>query len=405
MKETPVLFNDKKECCACGACLNVCPNNAITMGKDEFGFLYPKINETLCVSCGMCIKVCSFNKKNYGAGFKTPDAYAAASKDEEILKNSSSGGIFRELAGYVISLGGTIYGATWTDELKVRHIGITNKQELIKLQGSKYVQSDTANTFKAVKSELEGGKPVLFSGTPCQVSGLKSFLKKDYQNLYTIDIVCHGVPSIDFLQNDLALFQKDGKKVTSVTFRDKNHNWGHGSGTISAYTKQDAKSAPYTNINSPYYYYFLRGDIYRDSCYNCRYPSNGRVGDITLGDYWGIESAHPDIDKVLTVKNGVSCVLVNSDKGRELFEAVKDKLNIIPSNIEKVKSRNAQLVKCCKKTNKSTALFSEYEKSGYSGVFDFWKKNEAKAILKLKIKRLIPYKLKSLIERSFRRFI
>lgn len=278
-----IKIEDPKTCCGCGACVNVCPCDAIAMQEDESGFIYPVVDQERCVKCGLCRDVCVFTDKGVGANVE-PEVYAAATKNSDIIMESSSGGIFTELAEAVIDKGGVVFGAAWAEDMTLHHIGVDNKDDLKRMRGSKYAQSSTDDTYRRVKSLLDDGRYVCYSGTPCQIAGLKAFLKTDYEKLLTLDVICHGVPSMKMLKDDLAYVSgKKGIKIKDVRFRDKSYGWG-----VTGSIEGDKASIKYDSGSSPYYFYFLNGEIYRESCYNCRFPSEGRQGDITLGDYWGI---------------------------------------------------------------------------------------------------------------------
>ena len=275
-----IKIENEKDCCGCGACANICPVNAITMKENEIGFIYPIVDEALCIGCGQCKKVCVFSDKSVGANVD-PLVYAAASKNREVLSESSSGGIFTELAQAVIDKGGAVFGAAWTEDFSLNHICVDNKDDLKHLRGSKYVQSSTEDTFTKTEELLKSGRYVCYSGTPCQIAGLKAFLKKDYDKLLTIDIICHGVPSVKMLKDDLSYLSGKKKiKIENVKFRDKEYGWG-----VTGSLANGKSKVKYDALNSPYYFYFLNGEVYRDSCYNCRFASEERQGDITLGDY------------------------------------------------------------------------------------------------------------------------
>ena len=201
--EKCINITNGKDCCGCGACLNICPKDAITMAEDNAGFIFPKVDKALCVDCGLCKNVCVFSKKGEGEN-DNAQVYASVINNRGILENSSSGGVFSALANAVIEDGGVVFGAGWTDDFSVEHTFADNKNDLKKLRGSKYVQSLTGTTFREVKKLLTEGKTVCFSGTPCQISGLKAYLGKDYQNLFTVDIICHGVPSMKMLKDDIS---------------------------------------------------------------------------------------------------------------------------------------------------------------------------------------------------------
>ena len=383
-----IKIENSKDCCGCGACANICPVSAITMKEDETGFIYPTVDEALCIGCGQCRKVCVFGDKSVGANGE-PQVYAAVTKNQEILAESSSGGIFTELALSVIDKGGAVFGAAWTEDFSLHHILVDNKDDLKKLRGSKYVQSSTEDTFKQAEELLKNGKYVCYSGTPCQIAGLKAFLKKDYDRLLTIDLICHGVPSVKMLKDDLAYVS--GKKkisIRDVKFRDKTYGWGV-SGSLA-----DGKSKiKYDAGNSPYYFYFLGGEVYRESCYNCRFPQENRQGDITLGDYWGIKQElvlkmpGADIDK------GISCVLVNSEKGKKWMSEIEDKLSFTPSDRKSVEKRNKQLTHSSVPTPEHNTLLNMYREKGYYAFLYGYKRNYKKRIIGF-VKGIIPKKAK-----------
>ena len=204
-----ILIEKTEQCCACGACVNTCPRNAIQMKEDAAGFLFPSVDESLCVNCGLCVKVCTFTEKGAGAHGE-PEVFAAALKDQDVLRESSSGGVFSALANAVLDRGGVVFGAAWTEDLALKHIAVENKADLQKLRGSKYAQSSTGTTFRDVKKILAEGRTVLYSGTPCQIAGLKAYLGTDPENLLTADLVCHGVPSQRMLRDDLQHVSRKG---------------------------------------------------------------------------------------------------------------------------------------------------------------------------------------------------
>lgn len=383
-----VKIESLKDCCGCGACQNACPLNAIKMKEDKAGFIYPDVDTKLCVNCGKCVNVCTFTKKGDGAN-KEIAVYAAASKNREVLKGSSSGGLFTELARVVLKDGGAVFGAAWTDDFNLIHVCVENEEGLQLLRGSKYVQSNTCDTFRRVKEILCQGRKVCFCGTPCQVSGLKAFLNKNYENLFTIDIVCHGVPSIKMLKDDLKNIS-GGKysNIKDVRFRDKDYGWG-----VKGSIRFGDSKMKYNAGNSPYYFYFLKGEVYRDSCYNCRFPSEGRQGDITLGDYWGIRgeliSKLGDIDP----DSGISCVLVNTEKGKKWLDSVNGSICIAETTRQAVEKRNHQLTAPSVKLPEHETLLSGYIENGYSAFKTGFKKH-VKDRLKRMVKELFPSRIK-----------
>lgn len=398
------LFEDKKACCACGACLNICPKQAITMQKDEYGFLYPQIEESKCIKCGLCLKTCAFqNSKLNNIPIKT---YAAQS-DNTDLKKSASGGIFASIATNILKEGGIVYGAAMemeNDKLTVKHIGVENKADLIKLLGSKYVQSNTGKVYQDIKRKLNDNRLVLFSGTPCQVDGLNSYLGKKYDNLITIDIICHGVPNNQMFQDYIALLEEKYKdKIIDFKFRDKTKGWGL---TAKGYTAKGYTAIIPANLSS-YYYMFLKSYIYRDSCYSCKYACKKRCGDITIGDYWGIEKAHPEVlnknEYRLDYKNGISCLIVNTEQGAKVLEKYKNDLRLLDSAFEKAEKENGQLnisSKC--DYEKRVEILKLYKIKKYLGIEEYFYNNmrfdKYISVLKNKIPICIKNKLKKILD-------
>ena len=313
-----MIFNKNKSdnCSGCAACYNVCPNGAITMKEDDEGFLYPEINEKLCTNCLICEKVCQiYNDNNKNA--ENPDCYALAQYDAERMK-SSSGAIFPLMAQRIIEKGGYVSGVAFVDN-NVEHVLINDINEIDKLRGSKYIQSDIKDIYKKIKTLLDDNKTVLFSGTPCQVEGLKLYLNKEYHNLYTIDLVCHGVPSKKVYREYIKEINPDAKTYYS-NFRDKMTGWKNSSATTTVNNKSISKS-----IKDDFYMQaFLKDLALRKSCFECKYAKIQRQGDITLGDFWSIKKYKKSLDD----DKGTSLVLVNNKKGRELYDLIKDNLKI-----------------------------------------------------------------------------
>lgn len=383
-----ITIESAKLCCGCGACVNACALGAITMKEDEAGFIYPFVDTAICVECGKCVDVCTFTKKGDGANGEIA-VYAAASKNEEVLKSSSSGGIFTELAKEILKNGGAVFGAAWTDDFTLEHICVENEQDLTKLRGSKYVQSNTGTSFSLAKKLLDEERQVCFCGTPCQVSALKAFLKKDYKNLYTVDLVCHGVPNIKMLKDDLKNVLNDKySKIENISFRDKSYGWG-----VKGSIKLDNSKVKYNAGNSPYYFYFLKGEVYRESCYNCRYPLENRQGDITLGDYWGISLDLIEKMGDVNADLGVSCVLVNTEKGEKWLDSVKDNISLAKSSRQAVQKRNHQLTAPSAPLPEHKTLLNGYIENGYSSFKAGYKKHIKDHIIRT-IKNMIPAKVK-----------
>lgn len=341
-----ILIDEK--CTHCEACKQICPTNAIQWESANTGIKKLVVDENKCIDCHACEKVCHLlvDLKNSEVG----NVYAAVSKDQEMLKHSTSGGIFSELAKYYLNSAGVVYGCAFTEKMKAKHIRINKPEELNRLQGSKYVESDVSTSFERVKQDLDEGTKVLFSGTPCQVAGLKAFLRKDYDNLLTVDLICHGVaPQTAFDKYIHYLEKKYDGKMLDYSFRSKsNRGWS----LAGEYTVKNRKGVTIKKkafyFNEYYYYYFLKGYIYNKSCYACKYTDTKRSGDITLGDFWGVEK----ISTVFNVSNGCSLVITNSSKGDELFKQLD--LYYKSSSIDVAKKGNRQLSEpCCCPSNYS----------------------------------------------------
>ena len=309
---------ESKKCTGCGACYNICPHGAIQMIEDERGFLKPFIDDAKCVNCGLCEKTCPvlhYESKN----FEKPKVFAFLNNDEKTRLKSASGSVFPVFAKYVLENNGVAFGVIYDDEMKVCHSMATNWQDIEKMQSSKYVQSDTKDTYKKAKKELESGRFVLFTGTPCQIAGLKSYLKKDYDNLLTIDLICHGVPSrkvFEIYKKEFIQEQKDSGKILNINMRSKIKGWGCENfvTTITTDNTYDISG------NRDNFIKLFGSDLsVNDVCFDCKFNRLPRVADITMGDFWGVEN----FDKSLDDKKGTSIVLLNSTKGEKYFDIVK----------------------------------------------------------------------------------
>ena len=314
----------KEKCTGCFACHNICPKNAINMVEDEFGYIYPIIDDKKCINCNLCKKVCP--SLNPIKAIYPQKCYAMYAKDKKIRDESTSGGAATIFSTYIIKNGGVVYGATYSKGI-INHLRIDNLRDLTKLKGSKYVHSYILDTYKEAKKDLTNNKKVLFIGTPCQIAGLKRYLMKDYDNLYLIDIICHGVPSQKYLKDEI------GGNNEKISFRSKE---GY---VLKLY--RDSKLIKSERIDkSPYYSSFMDGMIFRENCYNCFYAKPERISDITIGDFWGLgkDSKLYDYDN-----SGVSVILPITDKGVNLFEECCDKMIYEERKIEEAINGNTQL--------------------------------------------------------------
>lgn len=341
MKEKMTIYHDKAECCGCRACEQSCPVGCIYMETDEEGFTYPVIEREKCISCGMCHKICE------NLGIEKDDrlqaeayAYAVKNKDFEIRKVSSSGGVFYELAREIIDRDGEVFGAVFDAGFKVVHVG-TDKHDILKsMCGSKYVQSDTGKTYTEVRDLLRDGKWVLYSGTPCQIAGLKSFLKRRYEKLVCVSVICHGVPSplVWEAYLDIKRRKHHGKEINGIEFRNKANGWQNFM-FMAIFAPDEVEQTVF--YNDLYMQGFLQNLYLRPSCYACKVKAGRQDSDIILGDYWGIGMYHKDFDDDM----GISAVIVNTKKGRQVWDAVKDKFDIENTELNYIKQGNPVLYK------------------------------------------------------------
>lgn len=377
-----------KSCCGCSGCEQMCPKNCISMKPDHEGFLYPEVDESICIECGICIKHCPILTDVSRCNI--PKVYAAKYKDRGSTFKSTSGGLFIPIAKSVLSMGGVVFGCAYDENLVAKHIKVETEDELYRLQSSKYVQSDTREIYKQVKTELQNGKEVLFSGTGCQAAGLRSFLGKDYGNLLITDIVCHGVPSPKLFKNYIDYMGKKlGGTLTSYNFRSKEkRGWD-----LYYKAENGQKSKSDYGFFDPYYSAFLYCKTYRESCYECKFANKNRVSDITLADYWGIQKFHPEFFD----ENGVSLVLVNTEKGKKYLEKIKDKLEIIESDYDKASVMNANLVHPSKRPSCRDSIYDGFD----CGNFETYAKTKLafKINPKTKIKKMIPLGVKRFLRK------
>jgi coenzyme F420-reducing hydrogenase beta subunit len=370
-----IEITDKSKCCGCGACYNVCTSNAIAMQEDSEGFLYPAINSKFCTKCGLCIKICPMmNFKNH---FQNTDlkVYGAKNKNIEEQKKSSSGGLFSLFANYILEKNGIVFGSAFNDKWHVIHKFIDKKENLDDLRRSKYVQSDIGIVYKQTKKFLEQDKWVLFSGAPCQIAGLKNYLQKDYERLYTMDFICHSVPSPKVWQ----MFLKqnfDISKIEKINFREKEFRWDKF--FLKIYFKKNIVYPRNSTLMRKlglilpkkvfnilfsrllyvsFFKAFMFSLISRPSCHNCSFKGKKKQSDITVSDLWGIFELAPE----LYDKNGVSMVILNSLKGKFLFETVKNNLDFAEINPEKISKFNPCFITSTKPHPKRQDFFDSYQ--------------------------------------------
>ena len=372
------LFSSKSKCCGCAACANVCPKNAITMTEDDDGFMYPETDYEKCVDCGACLRSCYY--QNQVAKSELRAAWAGVSTNTEILARSASGGVFASLAMSFLENGGYVAGVELIDSdggLKPVHSVIHSSDELVRFQSSKYAHSETGFVYREIRELLSNGQNVLFSGTSCQVAGLKGFLGKVYDNLFTVDIICHGVPSVKMLQSYLNfLKEKYHSNVTEINFRDKNQGWGE-KGFVTFQSNKKITIDPY---HSSFYKLYLMGAAYRLNCYTCPYTNcRKRPGDLTLGDFWGVAKVQPELLSVnggpWKKDNGISCVLVNSLKGEDLLNRYGSSLELRQTSAEKITVRNKLLTRPTSYFSRRDDVLRLLREKGYRALDRwFWRK-------------------------------
>ena len=315
MKIEDMIAANRADCSGCEACANICPKNCISMKRDAEGFAYPKIDHEVCIKCGRCEKVCPALNFKPTIPAELPEVFVTIHPDAKVRRHSSSGGTFTALSEIILNGGGIIFGAGFNENWHVVHTSAENLDELENLRGSKYVQSQIGDVYKRVKVELENGRQVLFSGTPCQCAGLKSFLVKDYDNLLTVDIICHGTPS-PFIWENYIDYRAGGHDIARVNFRSKRFGWTNNHIEITFYD-----CGYYANGTNQdlYQYNFLHGIIERPSCHTCKFKFPNCKSDVTIGDAWGVQNFSPKFFD----NRGTSLVIVHTAKGRNFLSKAK----------------------------------------------------------------------------------
>jgi coenzyme F420-reducing hydrogenase beta subunit len=348
MKKVAFKEIGKDKCTGCSLCMNVCPYDAIKMELDEEGFLFPIIDNNKCINCGICYDNCPIihtENKNW----EHPKSYAAFSKDEEILKKSSSGGVFSEISKKIIEANGKVYGVAWNyDGLYVYHKSVENIQGLNELRGSKYLQSFMKTTYKDIKKDLNNDKKVLFVGTPCQVAAVNNYIQSE--NLFTIDLICHGVPSLTIFRSYIK--ENFNEIVSKIDFRNKKKGWNNFFVRI--------QNNYYPHGRNKFFKGYLDNLYLNKICYDCPFSSIPRQGDITLGDYWGAPKKINDNNK------GISAVIINNKKGESLIKNIPN-IKIIKQDIEKIKKGNPRLYSGYNPNiEKRKVVLEDFNKNGFN---------------------------------------
>lgn len=364
-----ITITDKTNCCGCQACANICPKKCIAMKADEEGFLYPNVDKSACVKCGLCEKVCPILNKPQT--FPILNTYAAKHTSAEVKLKSSSGGMFTALAEVILKEGGVVFGAAFDKEWSVIHTYAENLQDLDNLRRSKYVQSSIGNTYQQAKAFLEQGRQVLFTGTPCQIAGLRNFLRKEYDNLLTADLFCHGVPSPAVWQKFLNENTRK-EKISAIDFRHKQFGWdasflkiSYRDGTylpkLPFYLKPLRNLKRGSLLRRVYKLSFGISNLYeRPSCHACNFKGLDKMADFSVGDLWGVQKTYP----AQYDKQGTSALLVNTVKGQRLLnKCVLCKTEI---DIEKVVQYNPYLISSVKPNPKRAEFFARYQNENFN---------------------------------------
>ncbi|MEA5061234.1 MAG: Coenzyme F420 hydrogenase/dehydrogenase, beta subunit C-terminal domain [Erysipelotrichaceae bacterium] len=374
------------KCFGCRSCEQICPTNAISMVPDKNGFIHPIVDNDKCIDCGICLAHCPAKTLPI---LKEPKSFNAfINKDRTELLKSSSGGFAYALASHILRNGGVVFGSVFNEDLVVEQEMIDNIEDLAKTRGSKYVQSDTKDTFKLAKEKLDKGILVLYVGTPCQIAGLKKYIVNEYQNLVTVDFICHGVPSPKLFSAYVKdLEEKMGDKIINYSFRDKKNGWGNF--LVSASTNK--KTYRKIMIADKYGDDFFSMSAFRDCCYSCPFSQLDRVSDFTMGDLWGVE----ETNLKARIEDGVSVILVNSDKALDILKDING-LGIISQCDKNIVIKHQENLSH-PSTNKKPGFYDNIDFENY------YKNKKVKLSLKARIKSLIPGKIKNKLKRLLSR--
>lgn len=382
MKNISTIGN---RCVGCRSCEQVCPISCISINENHEGFLYPSVDEDACILCGRCINSCPIENREIHRN-QPSEVWAVTNTNAENIMNSASGGASDIFVRTTLRNNGVAFGAVYDEKFHVHHIEVTTVDDAYKFQSSKYVQSDTENVYTQIKDRLKEGRKVLFTGTPCQVAGLYSFLGGDDENLYTIDLICHGVPSPKLFKKYVEYMEKIlGEKLIYYNFRSKEkRGWGtHYLLKTKTKTKTNALSL------DRYGKHFLASDCLRECCYECAYASIDRVGDITVGDFWGISKSHPDF---FTAK-GVSSVFVNTNKGYSMLKQMPGTEKLEKATLEEGMMKQGNLRKPSERPKSRDHFYDHIDDP------DFIENMKIGSEIKERVKSMIPTKVINKLKR------
>ena len=372
----------RERCVGCKSCEQSCPKHCISMEENKEGFWYPAVDTSKCIGCEKCLKVCPV--ENIEVHRNAPEkVWAWRNKNDIDIMRSASGGAADSAAKTILQTGGVVYGAAYDENLVVSHIEITTDSDREKIQSSKYVQSDLKDNYSRARRQLSEGQTVFFTGTPCQIAGLYAFLGGDQENLYTVDLICHGVPSPKFFKKYLEYQSKQIEgKVIYFNFRSKDkRGWG-----TQYLLKTEKKTETKPLSLDRYGKHFMEGDCYRESCYQCAYANMNRVGDLTVGDFWGIAKSHPNFNS----PKGVSSVFVNTEKGQKLFEMMRPLAEVEEATLEEGMVKQGNLVSPSGRPATRDAFYKDID------TLDFIEHIKVGIQLKERLKSVLP---KGLIQR------
>lgn len=375
---------DIEDCCGCFACVSRCPKNAISVKEDETGFLYPSIDSKVCIDCGACVKVCSFIKETKTES-NSVSAYGLQYKNRTVLNNSASGGAFTAISDLIHDMGGCVVGAIMDKDFNVHHAIADTKEERDLMRGSKYVQSSTEGIYEEIEERLKKGQTVLFTGTSCQTAAVKSYFEGKYeQQLITMDVICHGVPSVKMLRDHIKyIADRSGKEPAEYYFRSKEFGWR--AAPVVGVRFKDSSSITYSEYMYRLTDLFSDGAALRPSCHNCKYRGKFRHSDITVSDFWGIDKIAPEKNNKL----GHSLIFVNSEKGQELLDAViaDNKSDVFNIAVDDVLFRFNKKMSVPK--DRRDKFWKAYSENGYEYILQMYTKTSLKRKARFIAKKLL----------------
>lgn len=373
---------DDTQCCLCRGCADACPVDAIQFSREKDGFLYPAIDTEKCIGCNRCEQVCPVMKRRINALQNEPKAFAARSKERTVRLQSTSGGIFYEAAMQVLQCGGYVCGAVFDEAFQVRHVVTKDVAVVNKMCGSKYAQSNNSGIYKEIQALLKDGKRILFSGCPCQCAALKSFLGRDYENLWVLDFVCHGIPSQRMLDDYCKyLEERYHSKIKSLSFRSKEAGW-HSSSVKVNFENHKAYCEPI--VIDAYMRSFLSGAVMKEACYTCRFKSFTSGSDLTLGDFWGAEVTHPELDDNL----GLSAVFTHSEKGMTLLSSLPN-VELVPVPAEEIIRYNQNVVRPSEPSAVRKEFLAYAQVHGFGNAIEYYFQETKTERLKRKTRYLL----------------